>query len=263
MKDPDLARAEVIFAEANAIVVDQHFVLAQKPDGWFHSSDYVNKDAIYPFTAWVNELCQIIAAEAVRFGIDVVVGPTVGGAPLTQWVAHWLSVLKNKQVLAVFADEEDVFEQKEIFLDHATEFLANGVVRIVERPSTFSIIKRVVFPTKVDTRRVIKRGYGIHVEGKSCLIVDDIISRGTAIIKTLDAIIRVGGKVAMAAALCNRSGGKVTAQVLGVPKLFSLFDVDMKMFPEADCPICKERGPQSVRTNLGKGKEFLQRMGLA
>jgi hypothetical protein len=36
----------------------------------------------------------------------------------------------------------------------------------------------------------------------------------------------------------------------------------MEMYKEDECPICKEKGFDSVRTDLGKGKEFLQRKGI-
>ena len=43
-----------IFAEAEAIITDDHFVYAKKADGWYHGREYVNKDAIYPHTKFVR-----------------------------------------------------------------------------------------------------------------------------------------------------------------------------------------------------------------
>ncbi len=101
------------------------------------------------------------------------------------------------------------------------------------------------------------------MKGKNCLIIEDVTNTGRTIIKTIQAVTDAKGKVMGVGTLCNRSGGRVTAQTLGVPKLFSLLDLDLEMFPEADCPICKEKGWESVRLDLGKGREFLARIGKA
>jgi len=82
------------------------------------------------------------------------------------------------------------------------------------------------------------------------------------VIKTVDAIRAAGGEVIGVGALCNRSGGKVAADTLGVPELFALMNLRMEMFKEEECPLCEKYGPKSVRTDLGKGKEFLARVGL-
>lgn len=263
-----------LFVKANAIITGDHFVYAKKETGWFHGSDYVNKDAIYPFENCVSALCKEIAEHFVNTGVDVVVGPTVGAVRLSSWTTHWLNILPHEysrqalEVLDVGADEEDVLEQKELRDDelrkigYVINLQANGPVQ-VELWEHDLKLRRISFSTKVGTRRVIKRGYDKHVKGKRCLIVEDVINSGATVAKTRDAVLEAGGEVIGVGCLCNRSGGKITAQTLCVPELFSLLDVDMKMFPEDECPICKERGPKSVRTDLGKGKEFLVRKGLA
>lgn len=256
-----------IFAKANAIITDDHFVYAKKPDGWYHGYDYVNKDAIYPFTTAVSELCQEIACHFREFSFETVVGPTVGGVSLAQWTAYCLSIGSQPEVLAICADEEDILEETSISQAMGTTPLALeafGKVRITAsallHPAVFG---NVDYFAKKGTRRVIKRGYDKFVKEKRCLIVEDVINSGATVVKTRDAVITAGGEVVGVGCLCNRSGGKVTAETLGVPELFSLLDLDMKMFPEAECPICRERGQRSVRTDIGKGEEFLKQVGLA
>lgn len=221
-----------IFAQSRAIITDDHFVYAKKADGWYHGREYVNKDAIYPFTRFISPLCKEIADHFWGNDIEVVVGPTVGGVILAQWTAHWYAPFAyQKEVLAVYADEEDVFQRA-----------YSGDV-------------------KIGTRRILKRGYDKIVEGRRCLIVEDILNTGATVDKTIAAIKAAKGELIGVGVLANRSGGKVTAETLGSPELFSLLDLDMKMYREEDCPICKEKGPKSVRTDLGKGKEFLVRTG--
>lgn len=223
-------RIKEIFAQASAIIPDDHFVYAKKETGWFHGPAYVNKDAIYPYTKYVSDLCRDLAVYFALARPEVVVGPTVGAVALAQWTAHWSNWGRENDtpVLAVCADEEDVIEDGH----------------------------------KVGTRRVINRGYDKFVKGKRCLIVEDIVNSGLTVVKTIAAVEAAGGEVIGVGALCNRSGGKVTTQSLKVRELFSLLHVSMEMFPEENCPICKEKGRGSVRTDLGKGKEFLARAGI-
>ncbi len=268
-----------IFVRRNAIITNNHFVYAKKADGWYHGTDYVNKDAIYPYVDDVSILCREIASHFVNRGIDVVIGPTVGAVSLAQWTTHWLNNLphaRNRQaleVLAVCADEENVLEERELCPEIPQvcpkkppimiEFSATEKVAI-ETVAYFGylVIKKIKYFEKIAVRRIIKRGYDKHVQGKRCLIVEDIINSGATVAKTREAVLRAGGEVVGVGCLCNRSGGKVTANTLCVPELFSLLDVNMEMFKEENCPVCQEKGRGSVRLDLGKGKDFLVRLGL-
>lgn len=257
-----------IFLKANSIITGDHFVYAKKSDGWYHGSAYINKDAIYPHVRSVSLLCRGIAYHFLKNGVkaDVIVGPTIGAVSLSQWTAcHYAP-----EVLSVYADEVD--EVEEVDLDPAKIMgvtsdnkikLKNALGEVdIILVSGSQTIDRIIYRMKVGTTRILKRGYDKIVQGKRCLVVEDIINSGLTVIKTVDAIRAAGGEILGVGALCNRSGGKVTANILGVPELFSLLDLQMEMFKEEECPLCKENGPESVRTDLGKGKEFLIRAGL-
>lgn len=283
-----------IFEKSEAIITDDHFVYAKKADGWYHGSAYVNKDAIYPYTRFVSFLCREIANHFSGKGIQVVIGPTIGGVSLSQWTVHWLMpelekeflgvymedidhdhdydfIKSQGEILAVYADEEDTLEEfsidvialKDWRLGQKIEFLVAGHVQIeLVGNKGGKMIEKIIYQTKVGTRRVLKRGYDKLVKGKDCLIVEDIINSGATVQKTKQAIRDAGGNVVEVGTFCNRSGGKVTTQTLGVSELFSLLDLDMEMYPEDKCPICRAKGSRSVRTDLGKGREFLIRKGL-
>jgi orotate phosphoribosyltransferase len=271
-----------IFSQAKAVITGDHFVYAKKETGWFHGSDYVNKDAVYPDTDATSILCREIASHFADAGIQTVVGPTVGGVALAQWTAYWFNQKprrewicekKEDKVLAVCADEEDVLEERELYPKIPevcpkdpliiVEFSATGKV-IIENVAYFGCLAptKIRYFEKVGTRRVIKRGYGEHVKGRRCLVVEDVINTGLTVQKTVEAARNAGGEVIGVGALCNRSGSRVTDATLVVPRLVSLLDLDMKMYPEDSCPICQEKGPESVRQDLGKGKDFLIRKGL-
>jgi orotate phosphoribosyltransferase len=253
-----------VFEEAKAIITGSHFVYAKKADGWYHGPDYVNKDAIYPYPRRLAPLCKEMGD---RFGrkFEVVVGPTVGGVSLSQWTAFYSAPFGDqKEVLAIFADEEDVIELYQTKAGSLASFVnncvfhANGMVRISADSKNEIVVN---YECKVATRRVLKRGYEQLVREKKCLVVEDIVLSGLTVIKTIQAIQKAGGKVIGVASLCDRSGGKVTAATLGVPKYESLLKLRMKTYRESKCPLCEKYGVESVRTDLGKGKEFLFRIG--
>jgi orotate phosphoribosyltransferase len=81
-------RARAILAEAHAIVTGSHIVYTSGK----HGSAYVNKDAVYPNTARVAELCRFLADAAVPHRPEVVCGPAMGGIILAQWTGHHLGL---------------------------------------------------------------------------------------------------------------------------------------------------------------------------
>lgn len=260
-----------------AVITGSHFVYAKKADGWYHGSDYVNKDDIYPHPEAVSYLCKEMAARimaALAHRVDVVVGPTVGGVSLSQWTTYWLNQMRQAQndpslllnpTLAACSDEEDVLETALLDLSDpygVIRFAAAGEVVIKVSPFDHKI-GSILYQKKTGTRRILKRGYDKLVAGRFCVIVEDVVTSGLTVKKTAEAIYEKGGRLAGAFCICNRSGGKVTAQTLDLPRLDSLLNLDMPMYPEDSCPICDALGPQSVRTDLGKGKEFLVRKGLS
>jgi orotate phosphoribosyltransferase len=98
--------------------------------------------------------------------------------------------------------------------------------------------------------------YPEYLRNKRVLVVDDIITTGGSIQRTVDAVKEAGGSPLGVAAICNR--GRVTAETLGVPLLHSLIEMALEdTWEEQDCPLCNANQP--VSTVVGHGKEFLAR----
>ena len=57
-----------------------------------HGSAYVNKDAVYPSTVRVAELCRFLADAAAPYRPEIVCGPAMGGIILAQWTGHHLGL---------------------------------------------------------------------------------------------------------------------------------------------------------------------------
>jgi len=93
----DRARATAIFEEIGAVRTGGHFVYTSG----LHGSAYVNKDAIYPDTNRISELCAMLADLLRPYRPEVVCGPAVAGIIVSQWTGHHLGVP------AVYADKDE------------------------------------------------------------------------------------------------------------------------------------------------------------
>ncbi len=158
-----------LLASVGALLTDDHLVYTSGR----HGSSYVNKDALYPHTAATSAVCARIADQFRASGVEVVAGPTVGGVIMAQWTAHHLSAFTGREVLAVYAEEEQA-----------------GEVR----------------------RRHFRRGYDALVAGKRVLVVEDILTTGLSARMVLAAVAAAGGTVVGLGALCNR-GAVTAAQL--------------------------------------------------
>lgn len=80
-----------------------HFVFASGK----HGDIYINKDALYPHTRDISNLCREMARRYADFGVDAVVGPAVGAAILSQWCAYHMSEITGREVFATYADKTE------------------------------------------------------------------------------------------------------------------------------------------------------------
>lgn len=142
-----------------------------------HLSGYVNKDAYLPHVDVVSLLGRMLAEQHRDKNIEVVVGPAVGGIPLSTWTAHHLSEMTGKKVLSIF-----------------TEKTGEG-----------------------GREQILKRGYDMLVSGKRVLAVEDTVTTGNSIKSTITAIQRAGGNVVQLALIINRDPRTVTKDTFSVP----------------------------------------------
>lgn len=103
---------------------------------------------------------------------------------------------------------------------------------------------------------IVKRGYDELVREKNVLLVEDILTTGGSIKKVVEVVRKIPANIVGVAALCNR-GGITEKDIGGVPRLTSLFSVDLQAWELQDCKLCKENVPINVK--VGKGKEFLEK----
>ncbi len=203
-----------ILEKTGAIITDSHFVYTSGK----HGSVYIRKDKLYPYTKLTSEVCKMIAKQVANWNIEVVVGPSVGGIILSQWVAYHLSKLTKKEVLSVFTEK------------------GYDDVQVFDRPQMF------------------KRGYDQLVKGKRVLVVEDLTTTGASVKKVVDQVKNAKGKVVGVSVLLNRNPKEVNKKLMGAKfHALSVFKADA--WEEKDCPLCKKGVP--INTIVGHGKEFL------
>jgi orotate phosphoribosyltransferase len=112
-----------------------------------HMSVYITKDAWFPHTATVSKVCAMLAELNKDKGIEVVVGPALGGVVLSTWTAYHLSQISHKEVLSVFtektADNGQVFKR-------GYEKLVKGkrILLVEDTVATGSSIRKVISAVK-------------------------------------------------------------------------------------------------------------------
>jgi len=200
-----------LLKEAGAIL-EGHFVGASGR----HLSIYVNKDAWLPQTDLVSKICRMVAELNKDKGIEVVVGPAVGGIPLSQWTAHHLSEITGRTVLSVFTEKTP------------------------------------------DNGQALKRGYDALVKGKRVLAIEDTVTTGGSVKKTIDAVKKAGGNLVQLTILVNREPANVTTSTFGVP-MNALADLPSESFAENEIPEWLKKIP--INATLGHGAQYLKEHG--
>lgn len=190
-------------------IIEGHFIGASGR----HLPVYINKDAWLLHTQLVSTICRMLAELNKDKGIDVVVGPAVGGVVLSQWTAYHLSEITGKEVLSVF-----------------TEKTPEG-------------------------GQILKRNYDKIVAGKRILAVEDTVTTGGSVKKTIDAIVQAGGNIVQLSLIVNRNPKLVTKETFGMP-VNSLADIDMESYEENEVPEWLKKIP--INTQFGHGAKYLK-----
>ncbi|MFA4830623.1 MAG: phosphoribosyltransferase family protein [Patescibacteria group bacterium] len=127
-----------ILKRVSAILANDHFVGTSGR----HFDTYINKDALYPHTKETSEVGKMFAEKYQDLEIDVVAAPALGGIILSQWTAYYLSELKGKEILGIYAEKKDGVLQ---FTRGYGEHLKNKNVLVIEDlTTTGGSLKKVI-----------------------------------------------------------------------------------------------------------------------
>jgi orotate phosphoribosyltransferase len=203
--DPGILR---IFREMGAIVSDSHFVYSSGR----HSSVYINKDALYLRPATISSLCRLMALPFDAQGVDVVVGPVLGGIVLSQWTTYHLNQRRSSgETLAIYAEKG-----------------SDGV----NKHFTFN------------------RGYDAYIPGKNILVVEDVLTTGGSARQVIELVRSLGGNVIGLSALCNR--GNVQPANVGDVPIYTLVTINLETYAPEDCPFCAQGVPVNTELGKGR-----------
>ena len=203
-----------ILKKIGAVITDDHFVYTSGK----HGSVYIRKDVLFPHTQLASQVGKTMADKVKDLGIEVVVGPSVAGIVLSQWVAFHLSEITGSEVLSVFTEKG--YDDKQVY----------------DRP------------------QMLMRGYDKLVRGKKVLVVEDLTTTGSSVLKVVERVREAGGQVMAVFVLVNRNPDEVNEKMMKAP-FYSLAVFRADAFEEKDCPLCKKGVP--INKEVGHGKEYL------
>ena len=102
--------------------------------------------------------------------------------------------------------------------------------------------------------QMFTRGYEQYVKDKKVLVVEDIITTGGSILKTIDAVKNAGGNIVGACAMINKNKD-LDKGMFGVP-FDSLAELFVDTYEASVCPLCESGIP--ININVGHGKKYLE-----
>ncbi len=128
-----------IFRKTGGYITGSHIVYTSGK----HGEVYLNKDAIYPHTEEISEICLSIAEKFKDKDIAVVAAPALGGIILSQWTAYHLSRLTKCDVLGVYTEKTP--DKNQIFTRGYDKLVKGRKVLVVEDiTTTGGSVKKVI-----------------------------------------------------------------------------------------------------------------------
>lgn len=106
---------------------------------------------------------------------------------------------------------------------------------IVAHETARSLGVRALFTERQESGMTLRRGFQIQ-PGERCFVVEDVVTTGGSTREVIEVVRALGGIVAGAGSLIDRSGGAVD---LGVPR-HALATLEVPSYKAEDCPMCKE-----------------------
>ncbi|MBM3256750.1 MAG: orotate phosphoribosyltransferase [Candidatus Liptonbacteria bacterium] len=103
--------------------------------------------------------------------------------------------------------------------------------------------------------QVLKRGYDKVVNGKNILVIEDTVTTGGSVKKTIDSVKKAGGKIVDLCLMVNRDPDLVNENSVGM-KFSALGEYRAYSYDPDKCPLCERKIP--INTEVGHGKKFLE-----
>ena len=134
--------------------------------------------------------------------------------------------------LAAALAEHFVSERVELVVGPAV----GGIILAYEVARVLGV--RACYAEKEDDKMVLRRGFAVP-SGAKVLVVEDVVTTGGSVRKTVDHLRERGAEVVGIGVLVNRSGGKAQFDV----PFRALARLDIETYAAADCPLCADGVP--------------------
>ena len=179
-----------------------------------HGGTYVDKTKFLSDIPRALKYADMVAQHFLGCRVEVVIGPALVGALFAQLVAVQLHLQTHADVSCVFAEK-----------------VSRGVVKPGSVCGYFL-------------------GRGFALAGKRVLVVEDVVTEGTAAGAVVELVQAAGGNVVGVGVLWNR-GGVIKEYVGNPPDFFAAIDCTLLSWPANKCPLCAAFVP--IDTTLGHG----------
>lgn len=208
-----------------AIIKNGHFA----PNLFMHCDSFVNMATLSQYPLVFDQLAEMTAQNFVDDGIEIVVGPALGGIIYAYELAKRLTKMTGRTVLAAHT-EEMIQHNKRVF--------------------------------------ILRRGFDTAVAGKRALIVDDLTIRGGAAADAKLETIKHGGIPVGIAVICKRGNASAETLKVDKFLCLCDLPVQSwspgpwkseDPIPEDTCPMCIQR--MDINTTFGRGHYFVERFG--
>jgi len=205
-----------ILRDVGALVDGDHFVVSSGK----HCDFFLNPASLYIFPKKLDDISVMLTELAITSfsDFDVILAPAISGIILGQAVAYNLALEINENIKFAFA-EKNPFDK---------------------------------------SRKTIRRGYEGIIKGKKVLLVDDICTTGKTLIEMAQCVISLGGVCAGAVVICDRGqirnlSFKQNDETYEL-KIAPLVELDLQLFDQKTCPLCKAGRP--LNSTLGEGTDI-------
>ncbi|MFH1478800.1 MAG: orotate phosphoribosyltransferase [Candidatus Omnitrophota bacterium] len=128
----------------------------------------------------------------------------------------------------------DFFKKDNI--DYVVAPAIGGIVVSYEVARALGV--RSIFTERKDSKMTLRRGFSLTKDDR-VLVVEDVITTGLSTKEVIDVVNSFGSKVVGVASIVDRSGKTIDFGV----KSMSLLKLDIPVYQEENCPLCKEGLP--------------------
>ena len=104
--------------------------------------------------------------------------------------------------------------------------------------------------------QILKRSYDKLVAGKRILAVEDTVTTGGSVKKTIEAVKAAGGDIVQLTLIINRDPTKITSDTFGVP-VNALSELPAESWAEEEVPEWLKKIP--INTEFGHGAKYLKK----